>query len=92
MVGVKMKDIFSNKRLFMSPTASDIYAEHDQRVFIDMFGYDKLHSKMLIGQFEMSLISIIQSSMSDEAEALAETRLVKARKDRAEAEAQKARV
>ena len=38
IVGVKMKDIFSNKRAFIS-SSPDAYGELDQRVFVDFFGW-----------------------------------------------------
>jgi hypothetical protein len=60
VIGIKMKDIFSNKRLFMTPGAKDLYREHDQRIFIEFFGIDKLNTKLLIGQREFSLIELIQ--------------------------------
>jgi hypothetical protein len=68
VVSIQMKDIFSNRRLFMASTAKEVFEEHDQRIFIDFFGFDKLHTKMLIAQKEMSLIELIQSCLSQEAE------------------------
>lgn len=59
VIGLKMKDIFSNRRLFMSTTAKEIYHDLDQRIFFDFFGIDKLNTKMLIGQSELSLIDTI---------------------------------
>ena len=65
VVSIKMKDIFANKHLFLSASAKELYNKEDHRIFIDFFGYGKM-SKMLIGQMEISLIEIIQSSMTDE--------------------------
>jgi len=79
IVSIKMRDIFANRRLFMSPTAREIFEESDQRVFIDFFGFDKLHTKMLIAQKEVSLIELIQTCLADEAEAAAEARRTKAK-------------
>ena len=59
VIGLKMKDIFSNRRLFMSTTAKEIYHDLDQCIFFDFFGIDKLNTKMLIGQSEVSLIDTI---------------------------------
>lgn len=61
VIGVKMKDIFSNKKLFMTPGAKDVYGEHDQRIFIDFFATDKLATKMLVAQREFSLVELIQA-------------------------------
>ena len=33
----------------MAKGARELYAENDQRIFIDFFGIDKLNTKMLIG-------------------------------------------
>jgi hypothetical protein len=90
VVGVKMKDIFSNRRLFMSETAKEIYEEQDMRLFIDFFGFDKLHTKMLIGQWKGSIIDLIQNCFSKEAEDANKARVAKAKQERAELEAEKA--
>jgi hypothetical protein len=63
VIPVKMKDIFANKKLFLSESSTEIYQDQEMRVFIDFFGFDKLHTKMLIGQKEMSLIKLIKHSM-----------------------------
>lgn len=55
-----MKDVSSNSGLFMSSAAKDIFQKEDRRVFIDFFGFDKLHTKMLIGQLELSLVQLMQ--------------------------------
>ena len=49
VVGIQIKEIFSNKRLFMGSQATQVYNEYDQRIYLDMFGIDKLNTKMLIG-------------------------------------------
>lgn len=88
VVGLKMKDVFSNRRLFMSESARELFAAQDQRVFIDFFSYDKEKNKILVGQLELSLIELIQESLADEAELAVQARLKKARaeRDRADAE------
>ena len=50
----------------MSSSAKEIFNEFDSRLFIDFYGFDKLNSKILIGQYEASLIEIIQQSKKDE--------------------------
>jgi hypothetical protein len=43
----------------MSSSAKEIFNEFDSRLLIDFYGFDKLNSKILIGQYEASLIEII---------------------------------
>jgi len=40
VIGIKMKDIFSNKSLFMRG-GNELYAEFDQRIFIELFAATK---------------------------------------------------
>lgn len=81
-----MKDIFSNRRLFMSNTAKEIYEYQDKRVFVDFFGFDKLHTKMLIAQLQVSLIELIQNSLANEADLIAQERAALNRRLREEQE------
>lgn len=48
VIGIKMKDIFSNKSLFMRG-GNDLYAEFDQRIFIELLAATKAGPKSLIG-------------------------------------------
>ena len=68
VIPVKMKDVFSNRRLFMSNSAKEIYQDLDQRIFIELFGIDRYNTKMLVGQLELSLIEVIQGHMADQDE------------------------
>lgn len=49
VIGLSMRDIFSQKRLLLSAQANEIFQEIDQRIFIEFFGIDKENTKMLIG-------------------------------------------
>lgn len=62
VIEIKMKDIFSNKSLFMRG-GNELYAEFDQRIFIELFASTKMGPKSLIGQLEMSLVDLIRKSI-----------------------------
>jgi hypothetical protein len=62
VIGIKMKDIFSNKSLFMR-AGKDLYQEFDQRIFIELLAATKMKPKTLVGQIEFSLIDLIKSNM-----------------------------
>lgn len=64
MAGIRLKDVFSNRRLFLQGPAQDLYAEEDYRLYVDFFGYGSAGSQMLIGQLEMSLLSLVQESLA----------------------------
>lgn len=83
VIPIKMKDIFSNKSLFLAGPAKELYAQEDHSVFIDFFGYGT-QSKMLIGQLHLSLVELIQASMTAEAEQTVQAAVAKARKKREE--------
>jgi len=70
----------------MSNTAKEIYEYQDKRVFVDFFGFDKLHTKMLIAQLQVSLIELIQNSLANEADLIAQERAALNRRLREEQE------
>lgn len=78
VIPIKMKDVFSNRRLFMSNSAKEIYQDLDQRIFLELFGFDKLNTKILMGQLELSLVEVIQGHMADQDERSAAERRKKA--------------
>lgn len=74
VIPVKMKDVFSNRRLFMSNSAKEIYHDLDQRIFLELYGIDQHNTKMLVGQLELSLVEVIQGNMADQDERSASER------------------
>ena len=50
----------------MSDQAAEIFADQDQRIFIDLFCIDKLNTKMLACQLKASLIDVIKSQMFED--------------------------
>lgn len=75
VVGLKLRNILSQKRLLLSDQACDIFADQDQRIFIDVFCIDKLNQKHLACQLKRSLIEIIRDQMgADQQRAVEERR------------------
>jgi hypothetical protein len=83
VIAIKMKDIFSNKSLFMRG-GRELYQEFDQRIFVELLATTKMGPKSLVGQLELSLLDLIRKNMQMEDQKASELRRQKA-KDEEEA-------
>lgn len=62
-IHLQLKDIFSDQEAFLRPSALQLYQDQDTYLIFEMIGYDDNNYEFIMGQKQLSMISMIQKQI-----------------------------